>query len=236
MLATALALVSGGVAAGDTGKSVSGEAQVIDANTLQVAGISFRLAGIRAPWPGTICMVAGRAIDCGHIARTALKDLVFKTPVRCTAVGRIGASYRVPARVPARCTAGGFDVARNMVHTGWALTAPDAPAEWKEVAARAREARHGLWRTVFVRGIPAQPPVASPAGEICVRVRKTGDGVECDAFRDQSGETYTAGRNSVPGAATGSDLCLCGVPARMSICMQGKTLSITRLKPPSECF
>ena len=232
MLAAALAASFGGGAAGETGGSADGEARVIDANTLQVASTPFRLAGIRAPWPGTVCMVAGRAIDCGHIALTALKDLVSKVPVRCTATGRIGKSYRVPAR----CTAGGFDIARNMVHSGWALAGPAAPDALRKAEARARNARQGLWRTVFVRAIPEHPPAGRAEGEICVRVQSTGDGVECDAFKNQSGDKYTVGRGLLAGAATGSNLCLCGIPARLSICMQGKTLSITRLKPPSECF
>lgn len=210
-------------------REYTGATQVLDGNTLQVAGIPFRLADSAAPMPGETCFIARRSFDCGHVARTALMDLVAGAVVRCTAVAGIDNTYRTPAR----CTADGFDIARNMVHTGWAVAAKSAPAEFRAVEAKARKSRNGLWRTAFVR--PRQGVPRKPVGEICVRIAKIGNGVECDAFISPAGRTYTATRGAVLGVMPQTGICLCGVPARMSICMQGKTLSVMRLKPLSKC-
>lgn len=209
-----------------------GKAEVRTGNTMSVGGIPFRLADSIAPSPGEVCQIAGREIDCGNIARTALKDLVLGAVVHCIATGAPDLTYHTPAR----CTADGFDISRNMVHTGWALPAPGAPEEFKDVAKRAREQRHGLWRTTFAR--PRGPLVQEREKEICVAV-KPAAGVECAAFTGvlgrHAGQTFSAARGSVLGDPPTGPICLCGVPAEMSICMQGKAVSVTRLKPLSKC-
>jgi len=144
-LLLALAVLVPGVGpASETGgrADLVGPARVIDGNHLEVAGRTVRLAGIRAPEPGTTCRMGERVYDCGHIAGTALKDLVFAVELRCTLVGGEGEG---PPR--ARCRdPHGHSVNRNMVHTGWALAEGPHGRAFEPVEAAAREAGRGLWR------------------------------------------------------------------------------------------
>lgn len=125
--------------------------RVIDGMTLEIAGTRFRLFGIDAPDLDQICERRGRSLPCGEIARTALMDLVAGSDVTCTPVKNTQAPGG-PAGGPvvARCSAGGFDIGRNMVHTGWALADPlVAPPGYRERQARARRRKVGLWRFSF---------------------------------------------------------------------------------------
>ncbi len=126
-------------------RTEAAEARVLEGDMLELDGIRYCLYGIDAPDPGQTCAAAnGRIFDCGKIARTALMDLVAGARIRCTPTGEIRPRCRV-----ARCTADGFDLSANMVHTGWALAAPGYESDFKRQQTRARKRRHGLWRGTF---------------------------------------------------------------------------------------
>jgi len=125
-----------------------------------------------------------------------------------------------------------------MVHTGWAMAGPDAPTGYAETERKAREAGRGLWRGDFLppalwRRAAGEREAGEP-GELCLRGRLSGEGVECQTFRGADGGLYTlAGRPAAE--RTGEEVCLCGRPVMMSICMQGRTLAPTRLLHPAAC-
>jgi len=131
----------------------AGPATVIDGRTLEVQGQRLRLTGIDAPDLGQPCAWPNKQIDCGNVSRTALLDLVAVGEVRCTATATATAATAVTAVTtgfrPARCQSGGFDVAANMVHTGWAVTAPDGPPGYRATEAKARAGKRGLWKGQF---------------------------------------------------------------------------------------
>lgn len=127
-------------AAGDIG----GAARVIDGKTLEVAGERFRLHGIDAPDLGQTCRWPNKEIPCGEMSRTALMDLVAQTQVVCQPLDATVAGVRL-----ARCSAGGFDVAANMVHTGWALAWRPESTAYVATEEAARRARRGLWKGDF---------------------------------------------------------------------------------------
>ncbi len=131
-------------------ETVSGPARVIDGRTLVVAGTAYRLFGIEAPDLGQTCGRRGRSLRCGELARLALMDLLAATRVTCAPVARAGRRRAAPGPVPSTCAAGGFDVAANMVHTGWAIADPEtAPPAYRRVERRSRTRRRGLWGTSF---------------------------------------------------------------------------------------
>ena len=127
--------------AGD-GHIVRGMPTILDGDSLEVSNKRFQLYGIDAPEPGELCEKSnGRRLDCGRIARTALLDLTAGAEVVCKPVG--------PARattISAHCTAGGFDLSRNMVHTGWALVDRAVTDDFIETEAEAKRRKRGLWR------------------------------------------------------------------------------------------
>ena len=130
---------------------------VIDSRTLRVGGVTYRLYGIDGPDLGQTCTKKnGKDYPCGAIARTAMLDLVAGAKVVCRPA-RGGAVPAIKALTSVRpvaawCSADGFDIGGNMVHTGWALADPQtAPARYRRIEARSREANRGLWRGAFER-------------------------------------------------------------------------------------
>ena len=126
---------------------LTGKPTVIDARTLQVAGVKVRLYGIDTPDAGQPCHWPAKDIDCGRISMTALLDLV--------AVSEKIICKPVPGAAPDngvgyfRCTDDGSDIGENMVYTGWALPIPGDPAGYGVKAAIAEKRRHGMWRGKF---------------------------------------------------------------------------------------
>lgn len=125
---------------------VSGGATVIDGQTLVVAGKLFSLHGIVAPDPGQTCQWTDITVPCGIISRTALMDLVVAATVNCQATG---AAPLPDGALPARCEVDGFDVGRNMVHTGWAVVDRRVGDTYAETEEKARAANRGLWKGTF---------------------------------------------------------------------------------------
>ncbi len=109
---------------------------VVDGETLRLSGQVVRLDGVAAPHRGDACRVA---TDCAGAAVVRLADLVRDQRVACTVRGQDGAG-----RAVARCQAGGTDMSRAVVASGWALAA----AGQSDLAAAERSARMahlGLW-------------------------------------------------------------------------------------------
>jgi endonuclease YncB( thermonuclease family) len=123
----------------------AGPVRVIDGDTIEVAGRTLDLYGIDAPEPGQRCRLKGKPFDCGHIAKTALMDLTAAARAVCEPRGD-----SADGAVVARCRVDGFDLSRNMVHTGWALADRAVTAVYAGTEGKARAAKRGLWRTEFV--------------------------------------------------------------------------------------
>jgi endonuclease YncB( thermonuclease family) len=130
---------------------VTGKPRVIAADTLEVGGIAVRLFGIVVPAPDQTCRWPDRTLPCGAVARTALMDLTAGLgEVACKERGRDQAG-----RILAVCFAEGFDLGRNMVHTGWAWADHQRAPEYAGTEAKAKAAKRGLWRGEFI------PPAAA---------------------------------------------------------------------------
>jgi endonuclease YncB( thermonuclease family) len=115
----------------------AGLGEAVDGDTLVLNGRNLDIAGIVAPEPGFLCTLRGRTSDCGSIARGALLDLMAGAVVTCNS---ISGGWQ--------CSAGGFDLAQNMVHTGWAVPVRDDDPRFSAQLARAMTRNQGLWHAV----------------------------------------------------------------------------------------
>ena len=109
--------------------------EAVDGDTLILDGRNFDLSGIVSPVPGFMCTLRNRESNCGSIARGGLLDLMAGATVTCETDG----SGWI-------CSAGGYDLAQNMVHTGWAVPERDDDPRFTTQLERAQNRNQGLWR------------------------------------------------------------------------------------------
>lgn len=134
-----IGLAAPGLANGTGG--ITGSAEVIDGDTVEVMGSRLDLYGIDAPELDQVCVLNEKPYDCGDIARAALLDLTAGAVLVCKRVAQ--------QQGTAICTADDYDIGAGMVYTGWALADPARPKRYQETQVGAREAKRGLWRGRF---------------------------------------------------------------------------------------
>ncbi len=127
----------------------SGEAMLVDAETIEVDGTRFRLHGIDAPEPDQTCRKGAAVVPCGRIAATALMDLVAGASVRCVPIANAN-EPKTAEPAAATCRADGYDLSEGMVYTGWALADRAVSRRYVEFENGAAAAGRRLWRTEFV--------------------------------------------------------------------------------------
>lgn len=126
----------------------SPQVAVIDGDTLRLRDTLIRLQGINAPTRGKICQQPGGAeFDCGEASGRALAALVRGRAVSCQIDRRDRRGF-----AQAHCDAGGIDLGRAMVSSGWATASP-AISELVIAETEARQHGLGLWQV----SPPAKP-------------------------------------------------------------------------------
>ncbi len=125
---------------GAHGPVLRGRAHVVDADTLDIAGVRIRLHGIDAPERDQSCTRTGFAWPCGRQATEALASLVSGRELRCEPRDRD--RYQ---RVVAVCWTGDLDVNRWLVDQGWALAYRRFSTSYVSAEDAARTARRGIW-------------------------------------------------------------------------------------------
>ena len=96
---------------------VTGEARVIDADILIVAGKRIILWGLDAPERSQVCNLDSNEWGCYHFAKRTLEALAGRGEIQCTLVGEpdpFGRRHGV-------CTFGAEDLNAQMVRKGMAL-------------------------------------------------------------------------------------------------------------------
>jgi len=125
-------------------RAATGEARGLatasDGDSLRLDGKRIRIEGIDAPELDQRCERDGGMWDCGREARDRLKALISAGDVHCRFHGRD--RY---GRDLGTCEAGGRDVGREMVLSGYAVSYGRYQAE----EARAEKERRGLWGGEF---------------------------------------------------------------------------------------
>jgi endonuclease YncB( thermonuclease family) len=114
------ALVLAFLAVPATAETITGNARVVDGDTIEVRHTRVRLSGIDAPELHQQCRrssgTIARLYPCGRDAKAALRHIIG-----VAAVSRQGKDRDRYGRTVATCTAAGRDVGREMVREGWAV-------------------------------------------------------------------------------------------------------------------
>ena len=122
-------------------EAMTGQAQVVDGDTLRVGSKRVRLIGLDAVELEQPCTDAmGKDWGCGYAARSFLAQAVAGVTTRCRPEGRD--RY---GRTLAKCEASGGDLGEAIVRAGWAV----ADLEYGLALADARLARRGIWAGRF---------------------------------------------------------------------------------------
>ncbi len=123
---------------------LSGQARVVDGDTLEIGRTKIRLFGIDAPERSQTCEARGRDYPCGRRAQDALTALIAGAEVACTKQDedRYG-------RIVGVCFAGGRDLNGALVEAGWALAYREYSRSYEDEEATARQAKRGLWQGRF---------------------------------------------------------------------------------------
>ena len=122
--------------------------KVIDGDTIELDGRTFRLYGIDAPELGQTCLIRERPYDCGAVARAALLDLTAGATVTCETAPPTPGHAAGDGR-SGICNARGYDLSEGMTYTGWALALRRVSDRYLIFEERARAARRGLWKGRF---------------------------------------------------------------------------------------
>ncbi len=124
---------------------MTGQASVIDGDTIEIHGQRIRLRGIDAPESGQLCYIGGKRWRCGKDAANVLADLINRRPVTCQERDRD--RY---GRVVAICRVAGEDLGAWLVGNGLALAYRRYSTAYVPHEGRARLAKAGMWRGAFV--------------------------------------------------------------------------------------
>jgi len=116
--------------------SIVGRAEIIDGDSLRIAGTEIRLHGVDAFERGQRC----GELACGREATAMLRRLAASGDVSCTRkdVDRYG-------RTVAKCRVGETDVAAALVRAGWAMAFRRYSLEYVVAEQTARAAKVGAW-------------------------------------------------------------------------------------------
>jgi endonuclease YncB( thermonuclease family) len=147
--------------------TLTGQADIIDGDTIKVGGIPVRLYGIDAPEGRQTCERDGRNYACGKQATKALASLIASRSVQCEIVGKDHYGRAVGV-----CTAGDIELNRTMVREGWALAFVKYSNRYWADQASAEEAKAGLWAGSFAKPWDwrlAQTKAAEKAGECAIK-------------------------------------------------------------------
>jgi endonuclease YncB( thermonuclease family) len=135
-----LASLTAGLPLIGTGKSVTGRAYATGADTLRVAGVAVKLAGIEAPESEQRCGSGSSRWRCSAVAETVLSRLVNGRRVSCSLSGGDDAG-----RALAQCSVGQKDVGAELVRQGYVFADGGFLARYGSQEREAREAKAGLW-------------------------------------------------------------------------------------------
>jgi endonuclease YncB( thermonuclease family) len=119
-----------------------GQVVLSDGDSLRLGADRVRLRGLDAPELDQSCQRNGKTYACGREARDALSRLINGRPLACTGWERDRFD-----RLLGNCTAGGDDINRLMVESGWAVAYGDFESEENA----ARQGHKGLWAGSFER-------------------------------------------------------------------------------------
>ena len=125
-------------------QTITGQASVIDGDTIEIHGTRIRLHGIDAPESSQTCTTQGKTYRCGQQAAFALADKIKGGTVECRKkdLDRYG-------RIVAMCLVSGEDINGWMVAQGWALAYRQYSMDYVGQEAQAKNLKLGIWQGEF---------------------------------------------------------------------------------------
>lgn len=140
------AVIWSAVAVADPTATLTGPAQIHDAERIKIGKTRIRLGGLSAPALDQLCQRANEPRwHCGVAARDALIEKASNKTWTCKPrrIDRKG-------RTVARCTVGGEDIHKWLVGQGWALVNPRYTHDYEADEKTARASQVGLWQGSFI--------------------------------------------------------------------------------------
>ena len=138
-------------------QALTGEATVVDGDTLVIGSERIRIFGIDAPESDQDC---GDGWPCGREATRAVEDLTRGRSVRCE-----GDTRDFYGRLIAVCYAGSVDIGGDLVRRGLALAYRTYSMAYVEHEDEARRHGLGVWSGAFVAPWDWRRGVTVPAEE-----------------------------------------------------------------------
>jgi len=157
-------------------------ARVVDGDTIEVSGITYRLHGIDAPEAGQKCARAsGGTWQCGKAAIAAMEALAHSGSVECDTRGTD--SY---SRVIGVCKVDGRDMGAAMVSSGNAWAFREYSSDYVAQENEARSAGRGIWQSDTQRAKDYR------AAKWAVGLQKAPDGCPIKGNISRNGRIYHA--------------------------------------------
>ena len=126
--------------------TLSGQARVIDGDTILIGEVHVRLFGIDAPEADQTCKDAkGVTYRCGLVATATLIEEIAGQPVTCFQVDTD--KY---GRTVATCAVNGRDLGDAMVRRGWAIAYLRYSHKYEDAELEARLAKRGIFAGTFM--------------------------------------------------------------------------------------
>ena len=124
---------------------ISGRANIIDGDSLEIGSTSLRLFGVDAFEGRQTCTRNGRAWACGEAATDKLTELIDSRPLEC--MERDIDTY---GRTVARCTVGSTDLAAELALAGLAVAYRQYSRDYVDEERDAESSGRGAWAGEFV--------------------------------------------------------------------------------------
>ena len=118
--------------------------QVIDGDTIHIGKLKYRFFGIDAPEIKQICEKDNTKIQCGVIAKSALKNKIADKIPECVVKDKD--RYQ---RLVAECFIGKESLSRFMVREGYAVAYSQYSKDFVEDEKYAKENKLGIWSMNF---------------------------------------------------------------------------------------
>ena len=119
----------------------AGEARIIDGDTIEIYGTTYRINGIDAPEAGQRCATSAGPWRCGDEAINKIAEIAEGKGARCEPHSEDGYG-----RTIATCYVGDLDIGAEMVRTGFAWAFVKYSPVYIEQEAAARAAHLGIWQ------------------------------------------------------------------------------------------
>lgn len=125
---------------------ITGQARVIDGDTIEVDGKGIRLHGLDAPERDQLCLNEHEILyPCGRASQAVLADFLINMPIKCQCD-----SYDRYKRLIAVCYGRGININAWLVEDGWAVAYRKYSSDYISNEEQAKQTQRGLWAGLFI--------------------------------------------------------------------------------------